>query len=303
MADRSALRRITGTLRDHAPQQVLNILRRVVQSWGMLTARWRMRPAFLVVGAQRAGTTTLYRVLSQHPQVVRPTARKGVGYFDDHYHRGARWYTGHFPIRCLARLSHGRRAQTFESGGYYLFHPLAAERIARDLPDVKIIVMVREPVERSYSAYKHEFARGFETETFERALELEDERLEGEEDRIRRDPTYASFHHRHHAYRSRSRYSVQIDRFQELVGPERVHVADADEFFADPVAEFARVQAFLGLDTWTPHDVSTWNARPGSPLDPDLRQRLSDDFAPFDARLAEQMGRTPRWRRTRPGPP
>ena len=68
---------------------------------------------------------------------------------------------------------------TGESSPYYLFHPLAAERIARDLPDVRLVVLLRDPVERAYSAYTHERARGFETETFARALELEPERLAG----------------------------------------------------------------------------------------------------------------------------
>ena len=66
-----------------------------------------------------------------------------------------------------------------------MFHPLAARRIGADLPNVKVIAMVRDPVERAYSAYKHEFARGFEWEkSFGRALELEDERLAGEIERI-----------------------------------------------------------------------------------------------------------------------
>ena len=69
---------------------------------------------------------------------------------------------------------------TFESSPYYLFHPLSAERIARDLPGVKVLVLVRDPVERAYSAHAHELARGYETEQFERALELEEERLRGE---------------------------------------------------------------------------------------------------------------------------
>lgn len=301
MSKQHPMRRVAAVVRDRAPAPALAAIRRVVHGWGMLTARWRLQPSFLVVGAQRAGTTTLFRVLSAHPQVARPTASKGIGYFDLRHHRGPRWYRAHFPVAAVARRTHGPDAVTFDSSGYYLFHPLAPDRIARELPGVRVVVMVREPVERAYSAYKHELARGFETETFERALELEDERLEGEVERIVADPTYESHDHRHHAYLHRSRYSEQIDRYLEALGPDRVHVADADEFFVDPVAEFARLQRFLGLRPWQPDDVEQWNARPGSPLDPGLRRRLSEGFAPYDERLAQQMGRTPRWRRAAPG--
>jgi hypothetical protein len=290
------VRRLTRVVRQRSPHGLVVGLRWLLHRWGMLSARWRLRPAFLIVGAQRSGTTTLYRVLSEHPAVARPTISKGIGYFDLRYERGSRWYAGHFPLAVLARRRHGPHAVTFESSGYYLFHPLAAGRIARDLPGVKIVVMVREPVERAYSAHRHELARGFETEEFERAIELEPERLAGEVEKIVADPSYESFDHRHHAYLSRSRYSEQIDRFIDEVGADRVHVVDADVFFADPVGEFERLRAWLGLPEWQPRKVEQWNARPRTPMSPELRARLDRDFESYDARLAEQMGRTPSWR-------
>ena len=147
--------------------------------------------------------------------------------------------------------------------------------------------MVREPVERAYSAHRHELARGFETEEFEQAVALEEERLAGEVERILADPTYESFHHRHHAYLARSRYSEQVERFIDALGPDRVYVVDADAFFIDPDAEFDRLRAWLGLPEWKPQKVEQWNARPRSPMDPALRERLERHFEPYDARLAE----------------
>jgi hypothetical protein len=283
-------------VREKAPHGLVVFLRQSLRFWGRLTSPWRLRPAFMIVGAQRAGTTTLYRVLSEHPAVARPTVSKGIGYFDLRYRHGPRWYAGHFPLRFLARRKHGPDVVTFESSGYYLFHPLAASRIARDLPGVKVVVMVREPVERAYSAHRHELARGFETEEFERAVELEDERLAGEVEKILADPSYESEHHRHHAYLARSRYSEQIDRFIDALGPDRVHIVDADVFFADPAGEFERLRAWLGLPEWSPAAVEQWNARPRLPMSTELRERLDRHFEPYDARLAEQMGRTPSWR-------
>jgi hypothetical protein len=296
VAEQATARRLTRLVRERAPHGLVVRLRSVIAGWGAMTSRWRLRPSFIIVGAQRAGTTTLYRVLSEHPAVARPTVSKGTGYFDVRYDRGPRWYLGHFPLGWLARRRHGPGATTFESSGYYLFHPLAAARIARDLPGVRVVVMVRDPVERAYSAHRHELARGFETEPFEVALDLEDERTSGEVDKILADPSYESFHHRHHSYLARSRYSEQIGRFLDELGPEHVYLVDADVFFADPDAEFQRLRSWLGLPEWQPGEVQQWNARPRTPMDPDLRARLERHFEPYDARLAEQMGRTPSWR-------
>src|SRR5215218_5774852 len=218
--DVSALRSLTRRGRG-LPDWVQLLARRGMLELGRATVRWRTEPDFLVIGAQRSGTTTLFRVLSQHPQLLRPTVSKGVGYFDTEYHRGRRWYTAHFPLRLTARL-HGPGTQVFESSGYYAFHPLAARRIAADLPGVKVVMMVRDPVERAYSAHSHELARGFETEEFEAAVRLEPQRTAGEAERLARDEGYSSHTHRHHAYLARGRYAEQLERFGDHLGRDRV---------------------------------------------------------------------------------
>ncbi len=290
-----SIRKVVSSLRKNAPSGVSDLARRVALGWGRVTAALRMQPDFIVVGAQRAGTTTLFRVFSEHPEVVRPTVSKGIGYFDLNYAKGVRWYRGHFPLKALAVLRHGKGVQVFESSGYYLFHPLAAERIANDLPDVKVIVMVRDPVERAYSAHRHEMMRGFEREDFPSALKLESVRLEGAEDRIRQHPNLEDFNHRHHAYRARSRYAEQIRRYQDVLGSDRVYIIDADRFFASPEEELNGLFKWLGLREWMPASVAQWNAQPREPMDPQLRTELEEAFADSDAELELLMGRTPSW--------
>jgi sulfotransferase family protein len=155
---------------------------------GGATAGLRLQPSFIVIGAQRCGTTSLFKTLCDHPQVIRAPFRKGVNYFDLNYYRGMRWYQGHFPIAALARRKTARYGDpvAFEASGYYLYHPFALERLARELPETKLVAILRDPVDRAFSAYKHEYARGFEREeSFERALSLEDKRLAGEVERMR----------------------------------------------------------------------------------------------------------------------
>ncbi|MBT1002479.1 sulfotransferase [Paenarthrobacter sp. DKR-5] len=251
-----------------------------------------MLPSVIIIGAQRSGTTTLYRMLSSHPAVLRPTASKGIGYFDVNYDRGMRWYQGHFP---LAR-QRPAGAVTFESSGYYSYHPLAVRRLAADLPEVKLLMMLREPVDRAYSAHRHEFNRGFETESFERALDLEPARLAGEVERMLEEPGYQSYSHRHHSYLGRSRYIDQVLQIHRLVGPERLYLVDANRFFAAPHEEFAAIQRWLGLPSWQPEKVGVWNAQPREPLDPALRRDLEDYFDPFDRALEREAGIRLSWR-------
>jgi hypothetical protein len=267
---------------------------------GRLTSPARMLPGFLIVGAQRCGTTSLYRTLSQHPAVVKAVLHKGVHYFDMNYGHPLSWYRAHFPLTAAAaRAARGAGTPpvTFESSPYYMFHPLAAERIAADLPGVRLIVLVRDPVERAYSAYAHERARGFETEPFERALALEAERLDGEAERMTAEPGYLSHSHQHHAYTARGRYVEQLERLEKLVGRDRLHVVDSGDFFTQPEAAYDGVLDFLELRRGAYPAFERHNARPRSALAEPVRAGLDEHFAPYDERLASWLGWVPSWRR------
>lgn len=268
--------------------------------FGQATGPLRMTPGFLICGAQRCGTTSMYRTLSQHPSILKAVLHKGVHYFDTDYRRGPNWYRAHFPLRASAarvKRATGDAPMTFESSPYYLFHPLAQERIAKDLPGVRVIVLLRDPVERAYSAHTHESARGYETEPFERALELEDERLAGEAERIVADPTYNSFSHQHHGYLHRGRYIEQVRRMESAIGRDRMHVVDAEDFFTDPKPVWTEVVRFLGLPDSPVPVFEQHNARPRSPMSDSLRVKLVERFDEDDAALAAWWGQTPSWRR------
>lgn len=275
-------------------------VRAVTRTVGRWTADGRLRPGFLIVGAQRCGTTSLFKTLSQHPAVLPAVFHKGVHYFDTGYHHGLAWYLGHFPTVRAAeavRRQHGVPAVTGESSPYYMFHPLAPQRIAADLPGVRLLVLLRDPVERAYSAHAHELARGYETEAFETALELEPARVAGERERLAADPGYASHHYQHHAYLGRGQYVEQLEHLTAVFGRERLHVVDSDDFFAKPRPAFDAVCDFLGLPHWPDITFGRHNARARSPMTPQLRARLEAHFAPYDERLAAWWGRVPSWRR------
>lgn len=286
---------------DRLPPPLYKTARWAFRTSGRLTSAARLMPGFVIAGAQRCGTTSLHQALIQHPCVLPPIRRKGVHYFDVAYDHDLAWYRGHFPTyrtaRRVARTEGVDRVITGEASPYYMFHPLAPERIARDLPGVKIIVMLRDPVERAYSAHAHEYARGFETEPFERALDLEESRLAGEAERLRAEPYGHSEPYRHQAYLARGRYIEQLETLTGLFGRDRIHVVDSEAFFTDPEPAFAEVCRFLELPETDRIAFDRHNARPRSPMPEALRTRLEAYFEPYDTRLAEWLGATPSWRR------
>ncbi len=262
----------------------------------------RMLPTFLIAGAGRSGTTSMVGALSQHPAVSPPLLpwTKEVHFFDNWYYRGLPWYQSHFPIRArrevAARAVGVQEPQAFESGVYYMFHPLAPERVKRDLPGVKLLVLLRDPVDRAFSQYAYSVTAGCEMESFERAIELEESRLAGEAEKIMADPAYDSLSHRHHSYRTRGQYIDQLERLEELFGRERIHVVVSNDFWADPVPIYRGVLEFLGLPEAGDPDFKHLNARPRpAPMTDSVRAALEEHYRPYDERLAKWLGRVPSW--------
>lgn len=282
------------------PEPVKRRVQATAATVGRFTAGVRMLPSFLIVGAKRAGTTSMYETITGHPQILGAVLHKEVHYFDTHYDRGQAWYRGHFPTRLSARLVERRTGLppiTGEATPYYMWHPLSPERIHRDLPGVRLVVMVRDPVARAHSEHAHSVTGGWEDEPFERALELEGGRLRGEAERMVADPTYHSLHHAHHAYVARGRYVEQLETLERVFGRDRLHVIDSDALFADSGPALQSLFAFLGVPPWQPPKLHNLNARPRPALPADLHARLSAGFAPYDERLAQWLGWVPSWRR------
>jgi len=297
-------KQLTGR-RNALPSAITRAARPVLVAARRPGYRSRMLPGFLIAGAARCGTTSMFEALSQHPAVFNAALlpwTKEVHYFDNNYDRGLAWYQCHFPPTARARLS-ARRAGTapvaFESGPSYMFHPLAPERINRDLPGVKLLVLLRDPVERAYSAHANRVSSGCENEPFARALELEDARLEGEVERMLADPVYVSHSYRHHAYRTRGQYADQLERLERIFGRDRIHVIDSGDFFADPGPVYDQVLDFLGLPRRGHPLFGRHNARPRSAMPETVRAALEEHFRPYDERLTAWLGHEPSWERDR----
>ncbi|MGL4745745.1 MAG: sulfotransferase [Dermatophilaceae bacterium] len=253
----------------------------------------RMTPGYLVVGTKRGGSTSLADWIARHPEVAPCLSPKGTHYFDVNWHRGEAWFRSAFP-----KPAPGTKI-TGEASPYYMFHPLAPERIAATLPEVKLIACLRDPVARAWSHHAYEVTRGHEDLGFEEALDAEAGRLRGEEERLRSDPGYDSSHWRFHAYQRRGHYAEQIRALHRAVGAERVLVVQSERLFADPQTELAAVWQFLGLAPFVPEDVRPQNANaPYGSMPEHLVARLQEYYQPHNDQLAAILGAEVRW----PGP-
>jgi len=253
-------------------------------------------PDFMIIGAQRAGTTTLYEYLCLHPQIL-PAARKELHWFHagpeqgDSYHTGhrdRRWYERQFPKTggMLSGLMHRRRVLTFEATPEYLFHPVVPANVFRLYPCAKLIVLLRDPVERAVSQYYHEQRHGF----IERDLSMEQyfarDRLifREEEPKLLQDPNYYSHAFEHCCPVARGDYGRQIARWLRCFPRKQMFIVRSEDMFADPDAVLDSVCAFLGIEPFpagcAQHPVAA-NTGSRPLLGSAQREKLAGYF-PFD---------------------
>lgn len=282
-----------------APGLVRRPIKRAFRQYGIATSDFRPLPNFLIIGAHRAGTTSLHRYLDQHPCVARnfPRAQdvKGVRYFDENFFRGTQWYRSHFPTAAyrnhLQRM-HGAAALAGDASPYYLFHPAAPERAAGVVPEAKIIVLLRDPIERAYSHWKRERRDGKEPlDTFEEAIAAEPERLRGEVERILSDERYYSHAHENFSYITQGLYVDSLRRWLEHYPRERMYIATSERFFENPEAAYDRILEFLGLPPFPLGDASAFNTNATDQrLSATTRRELIARIAPHNRRLEEDFG-------------
>lgn len=266
-----------------------------------LSGRWRadrtVLPDFIVIGAQKSGTSSLYRYLEQHPQVVG-AQKKEVHFFDLNHWQGEAWYRSRLPNRSV--LADRERAVggpviTGEATPYYVFHPLAAGRMEALVPDAKLIALLRDPVDRALSHYHHAVRLGFEDLPFEEAIEQESARLDGEVERLLADPRAASSAHQEQSYLARGVYVDQLRRFDSYRSRGQLLIVKSEDLFGDPQGTYDRVLRFLDLAPAALTDPRARNTGDYARADSPVEQRLRSYFEPHNSALYEYLGRDLGW--------
>jgi len=216
-------------------------------------------PDFFVVGAPKAGTTALHAALAKHPQVFmprtkepkfflyggsRPVPTRGPG--DAHGTRESVWRRDRYEA-LFAEAPSGRLRG--ESTAFYLQDPAALRRIRAEIPEAKLIAVVRDPVDRAYSNWLHLWADGLEPiGDFVAAFEAEEERMAA---------GWGFFWH----YRRLGLYGEQLTRALDLFRRDQVHVLRYRDLVDHPEATLNRICDFLGLDRAITPTVAPENTR------------------------------------------
>lgn len=261
-------------------------------------------PDYLIVGAKRGGTTSLFNYLVRHPGVMPlvPGVRgtKSTDFFFPGSGRSERWYRSHFPserARAARARELGYRPVSGEASPYYIWDPRVAPAVRATVPDVKAIMLVRDPVRRAWSHYQERVQNGVEPLSFADALAAEDDRLAPEIARMEREPGYYSPAYDFHCYRSRGVYLPQIRRWLEHFPAEQLLVLRAEDLYTDTQATFDTVCAFLGIPSspmaTTSRFNATWRTKDLPPAAE--AEQLAEFYAPHNAELGAFLGRDLDW--------
>jgi hypothetical protein len=249
--------------------------------------RARALPDFVVIGAQKSGTSSLYGQLAAHPSVF-PALRKEVHHFDRRPQPIAR-YRAFFPRRSVLDAVAARTgcALTGEATPYYLFHPAVPARMHAVIPDVRLIAVLRDPVARAISAYHHAVRMGDERRPIEVALDpAAAEVLAPASDASWYDAPRCPA--RLHGYLARGRYAEQLERWLAVFPREQLLVTESDALRGGRVP--AEVLAFLGLPGEGAPAVPDRNVGAYAAPASGIESRLVDYFRPQNARLGSLLG-------------
>ena len=239
-------------------------------------------PDFLIIGTQKGGTNSLYNYLIQHPKVA-PASGKEIHYFDFNFDKGLDWYQSQFADVAPDII-------TGEGSPYYLYHPLVAPRLYDLYPQVKLIVLLRNPVERAISHYYWEVKIGCESLSLAEAIASESTRLAGETEKIVQEGTYYSFNHQHYSYLARGIYVEQLQNWMKVFPREQFLILKSEDFFDRPAATMEKVEKFLELPSHKLDEYIPYNQNNYPPVSDAIYRELTEYFQPYNQRLSEELG-------------
>jgi len=291
----STLQERLGERFSYQTRRRLNMLRLSLRA---PTAPMRLLPDFIVIGVQRGGTSSLFKYLSFHPEIV-PSIRKEIEFFSryraDH---GFGWYRSHFPLKSarVRAQAAGRKLLTFEATPTYLDHPHTPAQIAQAMPEVKLLVLLRDPIARALSHHQHMARLRLETFPFAQAVRFEEDRIGEERSKVVADPLYYSRPYTRYCYAYRGLYAMHLEGWLGRFPRDRFLFLRSEDFYADPSAALGRILSFVGIDPlWRPAEFANYSYRQGPPaeyddMDSATRSFLEEKFAPHNQRLSGLLG-------------
>lgn len=241
-------------------------------------------PDFIIAGASKCGTSSIYYYLSGHPQILL-SHKKEIDFYWKNYHRGLDWYLAHFPT-----LTDSSDFLTGEATPNYLRFPQVAQRIKDTFPDTKIIILLRNPADRAISWHYHRFNTGLTNQNLTTEIRQERARLTTISER---EIIETGFYNPDNIISSL--YFYKLRAWIEILGREKFLILKSEDFYDAPSQNMAQVFEFLGLPN---HQLNQYpKVNPGSynEVDSALRSRLREYFAPYNQKLESYLGMKFNW--------
>jgi len=274
------------------------ILKKMSLKFRHLTSSIRILPSFIIIGFPRCGTTSLYNYLIQHPSVA-PPLKKEIFFFGANFEKGINWYKRYFPTllyKYQIRKHFRNYFLTGEGSATYIHHPLASDRIKKTIPQAKLIVMLRNPIDRAYSQYFKIVNIGRENLSFEDAIEIESKRIEGEWEKMINNKNYYSMDYHNYSYLSSGIYVDKLKGWLNSFPKNQILILKSEDFYNDPSSIFKTTLKFLNLPNWELQKYKKYNYYDNKPpLHPTIRKKLVDYFKPHNERLNKLLGRNFGW--------
>ncbi len=249
---------------------------------------FKMFPDYLIIGAKKAATTSLYRNLIKH-SYVEPSLTKEIDYFNRYYFKGTNWYRSHFPISILKSLAlkRGKNLIVGEASPTYIYHPHAPKRVKKLIPYTKLIVILRNPVDRAYSHYNMEVIHKNENQTFEDAIKNEEYRIKGEFEKMERNENYYSLKFENYSYLTSGIYIDQLKRWFQFFPKKQFNFIINEEFDVNPQKVFNQVFNFLDIPSLEikNHLRYSQSSKNMKKMKSTTRKELIEYFKPYNEKL------------------
>lgn len=262
------------------------------------TAFLRVMPDVFLIGAMKSGTSSLFNYLSRHPDIYGAFIKE-QNYFNHRFKEPLNYYRAAFPVRPYVLWSHdltmrnGKHA--IEATTDYFANPHTPARIAKTVTDPKFILLLRNPIDRTYSHYHHEVKLGREKFSFEEALEKEEERTGEAYRKMLSDPNHRATSKLHYSYIKRSLYAQQLKPWLQTFSKERFYIESSERFWQETNEVLNELFNFIGVSPIPINTRTIYNRNTYSNMNRETRASLSRFFQPHNEELYSLLGRRFDW--------
>ena len=262
----------------------------------VLTNSQRLLPDFIIIGSTKSGTWTLTDFLMQHPNIFM---ERNLHFFEYNQSDQISWYRKFFPTESYKSKIEKKTKQKFivgENTSTYLFHPLVPKRIKELLPNAKLIINLRNPVNRAFSNYNHQVKQKFEIRTFDDAINsefLRMELLEKNPDLKINNPDFDNaviFNYIRHGI-----YVDKIRTWFELFPREQIQILPTNLLTNEPRKFLKITFDFLGISDYPIENLKKTNVGNYNKMNETTKKRLSDFYEPHNEGLFELIGKKLEW--------